>query len=155
MLEERIENIINESLNGDAQKNALDFAEFLNENEMIYTGVHCEMHYKGEVACFILVDVSSKWHSPWSVWTAGADGYIEEYEGFPIDERTKEIAWENISHCCNRGCCDTPHKSKVIFGKKFESVCNAVMMFRNPAGETLECLKKLVLMQKHSIDIKF
>ena len=83
----RIEDAFNEFLTGDELKNALNLAEFLSANEMVYDGEY-EMHYKDELACYI--NTPSEQDKQWGIWTVG--NYSNEYEGFPIDERTKEIA---------------------------------------------------------------
>ena len=148
----RIEDAFNEFLTGDELKNALDFAEFLRANEMIYNGEY-EMHYKGECACYI--DTPTELHRWWRVWTVG--DYSNEYKGVPIDDRTKEIAWSNVVKCgnCDDVNCD-PGKTEVIFGKEFANVCNGVdnlaMRFTNPNVEALECAKKMVEIKKYAID---
>ncbi|MCL2698378.1 MAG: hypothetical protein FWE74_09925 [Oscillospiraceae bacterium] len=151
MTDIRIEAIFNEVLTGDILKNALNFAEFLCVNDIIQSGQH-EWYYKGKCACYIDTRKESR---SWIVWTEG--DYHSEHEGFPIDERTKEIAWSNVMKCGN--CKDTncSGKAKIILGKEFANVCNAdnvsmTFMFTNPEAETLECVKKLVLMRKHIIN---
>ena len=82
--------------------------------------------------------------------------YSNEYEGFLIDECTKEIAWSNVVKCgnCDDVNCD-PGKTEVIFGKEFTNVCNGVdnlaMRFTNPDAESLECAKKMVDMRKYAV----
>ena len=146
----KLEGIINDVLTGDALKNALDFAEYIRQNEMIYTGIHCEIHYKDKCACYVYFDTSSKIHGPWTIWTDGE--YDSEHYNVSMDERMKEIAWANVSTCLNCGNSCSPGNRKTIFGKEFDNVCNAVLRFRDPDSETLECVKKLVEMRKHIID---
>ena len=151
MANKKIEDVFNEVLSSDALKNALDFVDFLSGNEIIQTGQH-EWYYKGECVCYI--DTRNKSHS-WIVWTEG--DYSVEHKVFPIDERTKEIAWANVMKCGNCNDVSCSGKSKIIFGKEFANVCNAdnvnmTFMFTNPEGEALECVKKLVFMRKHIID---
>jgi len=150
MSNKKFEDVFKEALPGDTLKNALDFVDFLCVNEIIQTGQH-EWHYKGECVCYI--DTQSESHS-WIVWTEG--DYSREHEVFPIDERTKEIAWENVMKCGNCDDVSCSGEAKIIFGKEFSNVCNAdsvemTFMFTNPEAETLECVKKLVLMRKHII----
>jgi len=146
----KLEDVFNEVLNGDVLKNALDFAEFLNANEIIQADQHA-MHYKGECVCY--VDTRDESHS-WLVWTAG--DYSNEHEDFPIDKQTKEIAWAHANKC---GSCEgvdcKPGKTKIIFGKDFANICSGAdvaMCFCNPSDNALECLKKLVEMRKHTIN---
>jgi len=145
-----IEDIFGEVLTGDVLKNALDFMEFLGANEVTQTGQH-EWYYKDGCVCYI--DTRNERHS-WIVWTEG--DYSNECEGFPIDERTKEIAWANVMKCGNCNDVDCSGKEKIIFGKEFTNICNAdnvnmTFMFTNPDAETLECVKKLILMRKNFI----
>lgn len=148
----RIEDAFDEYLAGNELKNALDFAEFSGANEMVYNGEY-EMRYKDECVCYI--DTPNELHRWWRVWTVG--DYSNEYEGFPIDERTKEIAWSCVVKCgnCDDANCD-PGKTEVIFGKEFTNVCNGVsnlaMRFTNPNVEALECAKKMIGMKRYAID---
>jgi len=151
MTSKKIEEVFKEVLIGGALKNALDFAEFLSANGIIQADEH-SMHYKGKCVCYL--DTRSERHS-WIIWTEG--DYSSQHEGFSIDERTKEIAWANVMKCGNCDGVDCkPGKTKVIFGKEFANICNAdnvnmTFKFTNPDAETLECVKKLVLMRKYII----
>ena len=152
MAEKRIEDTFYEYFTDDILKNALDFAEFLRVNEMIYNGEY-EIHYKGNLACYI--NTPNDKERTWGVWTVG--DYSNEYEGFPIDERTKEIAWANVVKCGNcEDCNRDPGKTEVIFGKEFVNVCNGTdslaMRFVNPDAEAVECVKKMVDMRKYAVD---
>ena len=152
MAVKRIEDAFNEFLTGDTLDNALDFAEYLRSNEMIYNGDY-EMHYKDKLVCYI--DTPNEQNRWWRVWTVG--NYSNEYEGIPMDEHMKEIAWENVVKCgnCDGVDCD-PGKTEVIFGREFSNVCNGVndlaMRFATPDAEELELIKKLVTMRTRFID---
>ena len=152
MAGKRIEDIFNEFFTGDTLKNALDFAKFIKENEMAYNGEY-EIHYKDELACYI--DTPNDKSNICSVWTVG--DYSSECKGFPIDERTKEIAWANVVYCgnCDDVNCD-PGKTETVFEKEFVNVCqgvnNLAMKFNNPNVEALECAKKMIAMRKYAID---
>ena len=152
MPEKKIEDIFNEYFIGDTLKNALDFAEFLKANEMVYNGDY-EIHYKGNLACYI--DTPNDKSQMWSIWTVG--DYSNEYEGFPIEKCTKEIAWANVVKCGNCADCNRdPGKTEVIFGKEFENVCNGTdnlaMRFVNPDAEAVDCAKKMIDMRMYVID---
>jgi len=143
----KIEPIFNEVLTGGVLKNALDFTDFLNTNDIIQLGQH-EWYYKDKCVCYI--DTRNEKHS-WIVWTEG--DYTNEHEGFTIDERTKEIAWASVMKCGScEGCNFSPGITKMLLGKEFANICNAdnvnmAFMFTNPENETLECVKMLVLMR--------
>ena len=147
----KMEEAFNEFLAGDDLKNALDFAEFLRINGITQADQHA-MHYEGKCVCYL--DTRNEHHS-WIVWTEG--DYSSEHPIFPIDERTKEIASANVMKCGNCDGVDcSPGKTKMIFGKEFTNICNAdnvnmTFMFTNPDDETLECVKKLILLRKNII----
>ena len=148
---QRMEDAFNAFFADDTLKNALDFAAFLRANGMIYDGEH-EIHCKGKLACYI--DTPNDKCHEWRIWTVG--DYSSEYEGVPMEERVKEIAWANVVKCgnCDGVDCD-PGKTEVIFGKEFANVCNGAdglaMRFTNPDAEALECIKRLLEMRKHTI----
>ena len=152
----KIEDAFHAFLTGDDLKNALDLAAFLSANEMVYDGEY-EMHYKDELSCYI--NTPNEQDKQWGIWTVG--DYSNEYEGFPMDERTKEIAWSNVVKCGNCGgtrdgvgC--NPGKTEVIFGKEFTNVCNGTdnlaMRFVNPDAEALACAKKMIEMRRYVMD---
>ena len=138
-----LERHMKKALTGDALKNALNFAGYLKANEMTHTGVHCEVSYKGECACYLLVDRKN-----WTIWTEGE--YQQDRRDVPMNERMKEVARANVSRCvsCGNSC---PGNTKIIFGKEFTNTCNVAMMFRNPGAEALACVKQLVEMRRQAI----
>ncbi len=75
---------------------------------------------------------------------------LRSNEDFPLDEHLKEIAWKNVDFCGNCGYC-TGGTHKTVFGKEFDNVCRTTMIFSNPNAETLEFMKKMVLIRKHDI----
>ena len=150
MPEQKIEDFIIEYLAGDTQKNALDFVSYLRESEMqfykdenadwankLYWWIKC----KEEYFCFILLNGYEDGH--WVIWFE--DGGSDCFADFPVDERTKEIAWANadiFKGDCGGGQCEGLRK--VIFGKEFESLYRTLMCFANQDAETIGCMKKLV-----------
>ncbi|MCL2576505.1 MAG: hypothetical protein FWE27_00435 [Defluviitaleaceae bacterium] len=142
------EEIITDVLKGDTQKNALNFAAFLNENEMVTGGEHGQVSYKGTSIAYIHIDGKSEKPGPWTIWPDGDFSSVPN--GFVFDEPMKEIAWKNVNTCANCGCESAPGSRKTIFGKEFDNVCNAVMAFTDPTSETLECVKKLLEMCKNA-----
>jgi len=152
MADTRMEDAFRAFFSGDSLENALDFAEFLGANEMVYDGAY-EIHYKGSLVCYI--DTPNAQQQWWSIWTAGDCSC--EHEAFPIDARTKEIAWANVVKCGNCDGTDcNPGKTEVIFGKTFANVCRGAeglaMRFMNPDAEALACVKMLLMMRKYGID---
>jgi len=146
----KIEDTINSVLGGDTHKNALDFAAFLETNEMTAAGA--EVTRKGKTVCYMHIDGSVQVPGPWTVWTEG--DYETEDERVPLDERMKAIAHAHVNICGhftsggkNCGCGSQPGSRKTVFGKEFDNVCNAAMMFTDPDAETLQCVKKLLQMR--------
>jgi len=135
-------------LNGGTLQNALDFAAFLTANEMVpeWVGNMWKIRHKGECVCHVWLDGAAEQPGPWTIWSQG--DYAREPEGFHMDERMKEIARANVKICENCPAACTPKKRRAIFGKEFDNVCNAVMAFRNPDAEALECVKKVLEMKK-------
>lgn len=145
----KIEDAFNDILSGDTLKAALDFAAFLEANDMTAGGSHGDISYKDNCVCYMHLDGGAQKPSPWTIWTEG--DYSGEREGIPMDEHMKEIAWAHVNFCadCGGGC--SPGKRKVIFGKEFDNVCSADMAFYMPDAEALKCVKKLLEMRKHDI----
>jgi len=143
-----LKNLIKDSLNGDILANALDFASFLEKNDMLFKDN--AVSFQNEVVCYMHIDIGEEEPSPWTIWTEG--DYIREIKVVPMDEQTKEIAWAHINICASCGDC-SPGQQKVIFGKEYNNVCNADMAFYRPDAETLECVKKLLLMRKNNIAV--
>jgi len=139
-----IVDIMNNCLSGDELKNALDFAAYLEANEMIVNGA--ERSYKGKPVCYMHIDAAREYPGPWTIWSEG--DYSSEHADIPIDQHIKEIAWAHINTCgdCPAGC--SFGKRKAVFGRQFDNVCNADMAFHIPNAQTLECVKKLLEMRK-------
>ena len=153
--QKKIEDIINETLKGDIQKNALDFVAYLRASDMTVGEEHGIIKYKGENVCYYHFDGGSEYPSPWTVWSEG--DYNKEHLEIPLEEKQKEFVWKYaINNCGNCGSGCHPGSTKTIFGKEFENVCNAVLNFYVYGGETdiecLECMKKIINIRKHNID---
>lgn len=135
-------------LSGDALKNALDFADFLEANEMEVDGA--QVSRKSKVMCYMHLEGGENYPAPWTIWTEG------DYSGEHCDitPGMKEIAWANVNLCSDCGGSCTPGTRKSIFGKEFDGVCSADMAFYIPGGEALECVKKLLEIRKMAVDDK-
>jgi hypothetical protein len=157
MPELKIENYIIKYLAGDTQKDALEFVRFLRENEMqfykdenadwannLYWWIKCEDEY----FCFILINGYEE--GKWVVWFE--DGNSDCFADFPVDEQTKEIAWANADVFlgnCGGGQCEGVRK--VLLGRVFESLYRTLMCFKDPSGEAIKCMEKLVKIRKLDI----
>lgn len=162
MSKQRIEDVINNVLNNDSQKYALDFVAYLRANEIPLgeSENYWEVKYKGKCVCFIFINGTDEKPGPWTIWSnqesgiwaAWADGDSGvEQESFPVDERTKEVAWANVNYCASCGSNCSPGKRKTILGKEFDNVCSSAVAFTNPDSEALDCAKKMVDIRKSEI----
>ena len=162
MFEQEMEHVIKEALKGDAQKNALEFAVFLSDNEITClretTGywadkIYFICNYKDQSVCYIAINEYE--NNSWYI--TGDDSGTNWYENADLDEPLKEILWENIDICRDRsscGACGNPGmmSSKKIFGKEFDNVCPVTIKFTNPGMVTVECMKKVFGVRKNYID---
>lgn len=155
MLEQKIESFIEETLTGDTKNNAIEFVVCLRSNEMLFERfikdywedkLYWLVEYEGVSVCHILINGYEEGH--WTIWSDESDS--NSFEDFPLDEHLKEIAWKNVDFCGNCGYC-TGGTHKTVFGKEFDNVCRTTMIFSNPNAETLEFMKKMVLIRKHDI----
>ena len=58
-----------EFLRGEVLENALDFADFLDVNEMTHDGA--EVSDEDDVICYMYLDDGDEYPSPWTIWTDG------------------------------------------------------------------------------------
>lgn len=159
MPEQNMESHINEVLVDEAQKNALDFVQYLRANDMQFERsttdywkdkLYWYVKYQNEFAGFILINgygsVGDETEPEgWIFWS---DNYNSDlFADFPLDERTKEIAFKHVDF----GTCGGGLTVK-LFGKEFSPVCNGTTFrFDNPDTSEVECAKKLVEIRKNDI----
>lgn len=140
-----IEEKIKTLLIGDTQKRALDFVAFLQANK-----IPPKLH-----VITVVGDGGDFPHiRPWTIFFKVCDFNID---GF-VNDDLAEFAWKH-AHVCDHfmtdgkrcGCGKQPGFKKIIFGKEFKNICHCPMQFINPDVETLENMKKLLLIlkQKH------
>ena len=171
-----IENKFNAVLDGDALKNALDFAAFLHANNLSpdchESGHGWSIMRADESIGFISVNVEDQITGPWTIWFNSCDfndfsdfsdfddfddfGDLGDLNGGALTSvEVKESAWAHSSICGNFasggkdcGCGDQPGFHRVIFGREFENRCHSPLMFKNPDAKTLAHVKTLMLMLK-------
>jgi len=156
-----MEQVIRESLVGDAQKNALEFAAFLKESdiscERSTTGywadkIYFVCNHKDQSVCYISINE----HEENAWYITGDDSGDNWYENVELEEHVKEIAWQNIDICIDynscRSCGNPGRMSrKTIFGKEFDNVCPVIIKFTNPDAAAVECMKKVFRARKNYI----
>ena len=158
----KIEEKIMEILNGDAQKNALDFAAFLRANEISLNYNPDESDSKpiwngavggivGNSIGYVTINGDEHCPGPWTFWYNSCD-----FDGSEsADDEFKNAIWAFASPCgrCNENWekCRGSGK-RTILGKEFENQCHSPLMFCNPDAKTLENMKKFLLYLKPEID---
>jgi hypothetical protein len=156
-----IENAVIQELNGDDQRRTLDFVAFLYSNGMQFTrcgGYWANQYYwcvryENEDVCYILVNGKGveAASAPLAIWSETSDTSDSAwYEDFPLDERIKEIAWDNVDICakCSPGSPCYGGKCKTVFGRKFSNLCRCTFRFDKPDDKEIECVKKLIGIRK-------
>ena len=132
------------------QQIALDFVSYLENKGLTFYKDNCDcwkdkIYYwvkSGEkCVCFIAIKDPDENENHWTVWSD--DMGSEWLENYLVDDRVKELAWENISHCGHCGSCGGGRR-KVIFGKEFNDVCGCTFRIDNPAVDDLPFLKAMV-----------
>jgi aminoglycoside 6-adenylyltransferase len=158
MSEQSIEYFINETLAGEARKNAHDFIAYLRADGLSFERclygfwedkLYWVVKYKNEVVCQVFINGYEAGH--WVVWSD--DSGDNSFSDFPLDEDIKEVVWRNVGFCGGGGCCRDMGTRKVVFGKVFDNVCLTVLRFDNPNAEAVACMKKMVEIRKAKINL--
>ena len=130
-------------LSGELQKNTLDFIEYMNET--------FGWNHLGQAICFLTVDRNrlTIYFGHQSIICCTYD-----FDYSPINDELKEFTWSNVNVCnCHRGNLPVGFTvqtnpcrqgDNIIFGKKFDNLCNCPIGFTNPDAETFEKIKELV-----------
>jgi len=141
----KIEDVINETLTGDIQKNALDFIAFLRTNDysVDWDGTWWCVNYKDD--CPTLLGVNTG-----GVQFGALFNYCNFDDDNSVDDGLKETAWAHVQICKHFesggkkcGCGDQPGLV-TIFGKEFNT-CKSPLTFINPDAQTLAHIKMLML----------
>ena len=155
MSNRRIEEVISEVLEGNSQKNALDFVSYLRTKDITPSESenYWEIVYNGRIVCFVLIIGSDQAPGPWTIWSDQEPGTWSfwsdsdcsyQHKDCPVNEYTKKVAWANVNYCASCGGDCSPGKRKSILGKEFDNVCSSAMAFTNPDEEALDCAKRMV-----------
>lgn len=154
-----IEDYITENLSSDDQKIALDFVDFLYNNNLSFEKdngywkdkIYYLIKLKDKCVCFIAIKDPDEKENRWTVWSDDMDSaFLENYK---IDEKLKDLAWKHVDTCGNCGSCGGG-RHKIIFGKSFNNVCGCTFRFDNPDFEVLEIMKEIVKIRINEINLK-
>ena len=155
MSKKRIEDVINNVLKGDPQKNALDFIAHLRADEKsgdFSIEMHDEKDESGWSVSnlgFIVINGSDDFPGPWTMWLEVNN--IGEHSEAPVDEHIKEFAWAHVSPCGSCGGDCSPGTSTKVFGRGFENVCQHNLMFVNPDADAVGRMKAIIDIKKNDI----
>jgi len=147
----KIEDIIKNNLNGDEQKNALSFVEYLRDKKLNpqWSAANAwKVTYKSFTVCFIRLHGCADYHNldkgTWHILP-----FIGDYEKNVLSDNDKDIVWENKKKCKVCGQCAL--KLSKIFGREFVNACEGSILFINPDCKAIECAKKLVILRVDDI----
>jgi len=155
----KVEDAIIELLNGELQKNALEFSAYLNKSELSPISLPYEMDqgktvgykipYNGHYIGWMLIKETGE-------WVVQIFNFLDFGKTIHSDERDEEFKKAVYDHVsiCGSPCHDECWRAKdvKIFGKEFKSVCSQHSHdFVNPVDKTIEHVKKLIEYSKKTM----
>jgi len=164
----RIGEVIAYCLDGELQKNAIDFTVWMRENKMpfkLYTSnTRCyRVDYKGWTLCYAFLhhmdDLGNDAHQgePSFIKISPTLQLFDKYKDIIINENLTTIKWDDDATgytcpVCSEGC---GHKSadRTIFNKDFKKICKwRGLKAHNPDIATFEKLKRLLILDQKARD---
>ncbi len=151
-----IEELANEYLNIELNRQLSDFTSFLKQNNMtprLYTTNLFQVKYKGKYILKIRMAGGPKLQRDvYSVFIWPSDK--EDLEDFfiTLSDDMKNFYLDNICLC--KHCSKCLPKSIIILDKKIENYCNTTMSIDNPTEQQYKYIKKIVLLRKEYIKNK-
>lgn len=146
-MDKSIFDYITENLSGDMKQTALDFADYLQNNNVEFIKdngywkdkIYYLCKFKGEYVCFIAIKDPDEPENDWTIWSENSSAY----EDAIADTHVKDVAWKYVDHCGNCGSCGGG-KTKNIFGKAFDDVCGCTFRVDNATQSDFTFLKKMI-----------
>ena len=165
----KIEDFINELLEGETRENALDFVAWLRANKFgisaTSNGNSWKVTCKGKTVCRIMNMTEGWWHI--ENYPDDAQRQLELAKGLEeliIRENMQDVIWTHVTaRKCRRCIPDRCAKqfgadaktftgcTKVYFGREFNNLCKYTAYFRNPDKRAVECNKKICDLKKQNI----
>jgi len=139
-----VEDAINQRLDGDMKKNALNLVAFAKENKLNFTWGGTintwKATCKGKPICFIRIDTNYDEKQAWSA--AVRLHHFREYENFILGEGLQDEIFKNLSHCdCRPNKCGNA-KVDTVFGKEITRCCYTLGFgSKEPNETTVERIK--------------
>lgn len=174
----RIEDFILEYLDGDMQKNMLDFVAWLRENKMSpgwagFTNAW-KANNKGRTICYMRLGGGASNIKDVKFVIAAFLENIGNYEETIINEGMQSLIWDNVFYCvqkppeslppeefrhygliypCNHWGC-APGKNTTVCGKELTNICCSIthqyFWFHDPDEATINSIKKLLEFEKNA-----
>jgi len=146
----KIEEWIDECLDGENAENALNFVTFLRQNKMSpiwYANGSFSVTKKSKRVCIIKIQKGE-----WIIWSH--TNYNENFNEILSAEpqKVQEKVCREIEYCFSCSQC-RPGKKGVIMGKEYQNICiMPIQKFKNPNIDEVEFAKKLVFLRRTAID---
>lgn len=133
------------------KKNTLDFLSYLNSKALTFERLfgywknqfYYSVKYNDESVCYILLNGAEdeQQFAPLTIWSD--DSGSDWYKNYPLNNKSKEIAWKNVDFCVNCGSCAGGRK-KIVFGREFNNICRTAFRFTNPNEKEFAVIKALI-----------
>ena len=146
-MKEQIENYIDKNLSGEMKQTALDFVDYLKKNGLTFYRDNCDcwkekiyywVKFGEECVCFIAIKDPDEPENFWTVWSDESAAYENE----SVSDDVKVVGWSHVDLCGNCGSCGG-RQGKVIFGRRFPSVCGCTFRIDNAVQNDLSFLKEM------------
>ena len=166
----KIEDFINELLDGEARANALDFVAWLRGKKMgisaTSNGNSWKATFKGKTVCRILQMRKDWWcveNYPYVVLQKN-DILTAKIEKLIVEEDMRDVIWTYMTankcrRCVPKSCAKIAGENPDsftgftvdLFGRKFNDLCKYNAYFYNPDTRAVECMKKICVLKKQNI----
>jgi len=148
----KVEDRVNELLDGDIREAALGFVAWVRENKMTpgYASMDSwKTSYRNKGLFYIRLDADT--------WTVNFTFFdIGEIADYIVGEDLQEFVWNNLYYC--RFCHPAPCRitDRIFFGKEFKGLCGGrpVLHCEKPNEQTVEFLKGLIMSLRKKISGK-
>ena len=152
----QIETCIEEHLSGNIKQTALNFVKHLRKNGLTFYRDTCDcwkdkiqywVKLDDKCVCFIAIADPDEPENFWTVWSDDC----KAYEDASVSDEIKNTGWRWVDLCGNCGSCGGGTE-KVIFGRRFPSVCGCTFRIDNAVQTDLPFLKEMVdlwIKEKH------
>ena len=156
-LRPKIEDVIPLVVDGDKQKNVLDFVAWFRENKMAprWSGVHnaWDAKFKGKNLCKVSLDANGQWRVRLYLIN------IEKYGGLIIREGLQKLIKDNLHYCkpCSNTCKHAMKENRQFFGEGLKGICfdktclgGLLVVFECPDEAVINNLKVLLGMEREA-----